>query len=118
MTTKILTFDEFVIKLYDYNGNGRIDKLAERRAYNKALNAKNHAATEQQYAQYVALMEAANKNERASEQQAALLAAAGAGNETAATILTGESKAGSAKNIIIVVAVAAVVMAFILTRKK
>lgn len=115
---KILSFDEWVLKMYDYNGNGKIDKAAERMAYNRALNNKNHAATEQQYAQYVALAEAANQNERAAEQQQQLITAAGAGNEAATTLLTGESKAGSAKKIIIVVAAAAVVMAFVLTRKK
>lgn len=118
MATRILTYDEYVLKMYDFDGSGKIDKAAERLAYKRALNNRNHAATEQAYAQYVALAEAANKNEREAQQQQALLAAAGTGNEAATTILTGESKTGTAKSIIVYLIIGAALIAFILKGNK
>lgn len=122
---KILTFDEWVLKMYDYNGNGKIDKAAERRAYQKALNSKNYQTTQQAYAQYVALAEATNKNERdqqnqqaAMEAQQALIEAAGQGNETATAMLTGKTKGDEIKSIVVVGAVALVAVIFLIFRKK
>ena len=104
--------------MYDFNGNGKLDKVAERTAYKKALNNKNYNATQQQYAQYVALAEAANKNEREAQQTQYLINAAGQGNEAAATLLTGESKQGTAKGIVFILAAAAVLVAFLVMRKE
>ena len=123
---KILTFDEWVLKMYDFNGDGRInrDGRGEYTAYNRALNSRNINATQNAYAQYVALAEAANKNERAGalqqqqiEQQAAIVQAAGEGNEAARNLLTGETKEGTAKTIVLYI-VAGVVLVFFLLKRK
>ena len=115
---KILTFNEWLVSLYDFNGNGKIDKVSERLAKKKALNNKNYQATQQAYAQYVALAEAANKNEREAQQTQALITAAGQGNEAAATLLTGESKGGTAKSIVLIAVAGAVLIAFLILRRK
>lgn len=123
---KILTFDEWVLKMYDFNGDGRInrDGRGEYTAYNRALNSRNINATQNAYAQYVALAEAANKNERDAnlqqqqiEQQAAIVQAAGEGNEAARNLLTGETKEGTAKTIVLYI-VAGVVLVFFLLKRK
>jgi len=127
---QILTFDEWVLKLHDYNGDGRInrDGRGEYTAYTRALNNRNITATQNAYAQYVALAEAANKNEReanmqqqqlnaAVEQQALLIREAGAGNEAARNVLTGETKEGTAKNIVLYVVFGAVIVFYLLKRK-
>lgn len=123
---KILTFEEWVLKLYDFNGDGKInrDGRGEYTAYTRALNNKNYAATQNAYAQYVALAEAANKNEReaelqqqAIEQQQQLVEMAGQGNEAARNILTGETKEGTAKTIILYI-VAGVALVFFLLKRK
>lgn len=127
---EILTFDQWVLKMYDFNGDGQInrDGRGEYTAYTRALNNRNYANTQNAYAQYVALSEAANKNERdaalqqqqldaALQQQQQLIAAAGQGNEAARNILTGETKEGTAKSIVLYVAVAAVLIFFFAKRR-
>lgn len=122
---KILTFDEWVLKMYDFNGNGKIDRdgRGEYTAYNRALNNKNYANTQNAYAQYVALAEAANKNERdaamqqqAMQQQQMLIEQAGQGNEAARNVLTGETKEGTAKTIVLYL-VAGAALIFLLLKK-
>lgn len=124
---QILTFDEWVLKMYDFNGDGRInrDGRGEYTAYNRALNSRNINATQNAYAQYVALAEAANKNERDAnlqqqqiEQQAAIVQAAGEGNEAARNLLTGETKEGTAKTIVLYIVAGVVLVFFLLKRKQ
>lgn len=111
--------------LFDYNGNGSIDKGRETRAYEKAMKAKNVGTYRQAYAEYVALVEAANKNERSQEQaqaalaaQQALVQAAGEGNDAATALITGKTKGDEIKSIVVVGAVAMVAVIFLIFRKK
>ena len=115
-----MTFDEYVLKLYDTNGNGKIDRdgRGEYTAWKRALNNKNIANTRQGYAEYVALMERTNQNQRAADTQQALIAADGSGNEAAQTFLTGESTLGTIKNIMLYVVAGAALIAFLILRKK
>jgi len=94
---KILSFDEWVKSLYDYNGNGKID-VSERAAYKQALNRRNKAQTYQLYAQYVAQTEKSNELEAGRAQQQAVTAAALSGDATAAALLTGDTKQNLIKN--------------------
>lgn len=116
---EIISFDEYVLQLYDTNGNGKIDRdgRGEYTAWKRALNKRNIANTRQGYAEYVALMERTNQNQRAAENQQALINAASQGNEAAATMLTGESKSATASKIILIVSAAAVLLVLLLKRK-
>lgn len=115
----IKSFDEWLRDLCDYNQNGKIDKAAEKKAYKKALNNRNSANTQQAFAEYVALMEAANKNERAHNENLALIKAAGEGNAAAATVLTGNAEGKTATNITMYVVFAAVgIVAIVLLMRK
>lgn len=86
------TFDEWLLSLFDYDRNGKINGLSEKNGMNRATKKKNIATYQQMYAQYVAQLEKGNQINAGIEQNNAILAAAIQGNEAAAGVLTGDTK--------------------------